>query len=377
MNFAVDEEKLGQIPDILKERPHWVGFKVEGDKKTPCVADNPSVNASSTNHETWRPFNVAADGLRRQMFNAVAYALNDDFVGIDLDECYQDGRLSQRASEIVKRCNSYVEKSISGHGVHILLKGSIPGGKGRKYAGIEVYGRNRFLITTGTHLPETPTIINENPDAVDWLLTGNVTETSEAIFSDCSAVSVDSVISVTSSYIQDLIRRTLPHRAGERNARLLDLARGLRFNCNLADKQYSILKPIVEEWHKAALPVIRTKDFCETWSDFVHAWPKACLPLENVLAIAWERAKSEPEPAVAKKYDSEPVRRLICLCMALARLSPDLHFFLSTHAAGKLLTVHPGQIHRWIKMLIADELLEEVKRGDQYRATRYRWKYPP
>jgi len=48
---------------------------------------------------------------------------------------------------------------------------------------------------------------------------------------------------------------------------------------------------------------------------------------------------------------------------------------LNTDYLGKLLTVHPVQIHRWIKMLIADGLLVEIKRGGQYRATRYRWKF--
>ena len=78
---------LDHIPADLKSRDQWVGFKVTDHKKTPCVADDPTRKASCTNRETWRPFSVAAEGVRRGVYNSVAYALNSDFIGLDLDHC--------------------------------------------------------------------------------------------------------------------------------------------------------------------------------------------------------------------------------------------------------------------------------------------------
>jgi hypothetical protein len=38
------------------------------------------------------------------------------------------------------------------------------------------------------------------------------------------------------------------------------------------------LKPYVREWHRGALPNIRTKPFEETWFDFAEAWEKVKFP---------------------------------------------------------------------------------------------------
>ena len=370
MNFQ--QLHLDHIPCELTIRDQWVGFKVNGDKKTPCVADNPIQNASCTNHKTWRPFTVATEGLRNGAYNAVAYALNGDFVGVDLDDCLRDGKLTAHADKIIKRCDSYSEASISGTGIHILLAGQLPTGRGRRLPDIEIYGQKRFFIATGNRLPNSPVNIRNTPDTIAWLLDG-VTETTDAIY---SAVSAYSVVSVTLS-LDELIIKTTPKRPRERNARLFDLARGLRFNLGKADSPLSELKQIVRRWHKTALPVIRTKDFDETWSDFVHAWMCVQVPFgADLLSYAWQRSQNDPAPSVLTNYDSKPVCRLICLCHALAVLSPKLHFFLSTHEAARLLNTTAMQIHRWLNMLVADGIIGIRCRGNEHRATRYRWTSP-
>lgn len=366
---------LDQIPRVLTERSQWVGFKVTNKGKTPCVADSPKQKASSTNPKTWRPFHVACDGFKRGMFNALAYALDGDFIGIDLDDCFLESELAPHAADIVSHCQSYTERSFSGDGIHILLAGSLPDGKGRKRNGIEMYERKRFFICTGDRLPNAPTEIRANPAALSWLL-GSVTETTETTEAICSVVSALSVVSVTHSP-SEVILMTTPKRPGERNRKLLDLARGFRFNAGMANLPLRELKPFLRQWHERALPIIDTKDFAETWSDFVHAWPKARVPLGvDVLTQAWQRAQTAPPPAAATDYDSAPVRRLVGLCAALGDFSPDRRFFLSMHAAAKLLGESHMQVGRWLKMLQADGVIELVRTGNARRASRYRWTAP-
>src|SRR5262249_7831885 len=69
----------------------------------------------------------------------------------------------------------------------------------------------------------------------------------------------------------EVIQLTLPQKPGERNFRLLDLARGLKFNAGLGEAGIAELTPIVHRWFKLALPNIDTKDFEITLSEFERA----------------------------------------------------------------------------------------------------------
>lgn len=190
-------------------------------------------------------------------------------------------------------------------------------------------------------------------------------ETTEAIGSAISAFSVT---------VAELIETTRPTHPGQRNNCLLNLARGLRFNVGMATAPLSDLKPIVRQWHASALPYIATKDFDSTWADFLHAWPRVKHGLGDILNDAWQSCLSRAFPVEAADYDSPPVRRLVALCAVLSSKSTDGRFFLSTHSAGRLLGAHATQVGRWLRMLIADDLVEIVKPGTERLATRYRWK---
>ena len=372
--------QFDNIPLELKSKCSWVGFKANNGNKTPCIADTPHRKASSTNPQTWRTYGTAIAGLRRGDYDAIGYALNGEEVGIDLDDCFDGKALKGYAAEIVTRCSSYSERSFSGNGVHILLTGSLD--RGFSGPGVEVYGRGRFFICTGNHLTGTPKDILPNPKAVEWLINAfirNVTEITETTETAEDIVSPSpplSAVSVTLS-LDDLIQKTLPQHPGERNFKIFAFARGLKFNMDMAGCSFNELKPLVRKWHSAALPVIRTKDFCSTWTDFTHSWPLADHPIEaDILTAAWEKSRAEPLPVAAGEYDHESVKQLVGLCAALGSFSRDGRFFLSTHSAARLLNTQPMTVHRWLKTLVVDGLLELIHRGNERRASRYRW-LPP
>jgi hypothetical protein len=173
--------------------------------------------------------------------------------------------------------------------------------------------------------------------------------------------------------IDAMLTATQPTASGQRHRKLFSLARGLRFDCGLADKSFQELKPIIKRWHEMALPKIGTQSFTESWSDFVHAWGRAKTPLsESSLSAAWQAVQVEQLPPDADKYDKPEVQKLVALCWHLARHTGI--FYLSMHSAAGLLDCQPMQVKRYLAMLQADGLLTILKPGNAHTATTYSWK---
>ncbi|MFU8781112.1 MAG: hypothetical protein ACNA71_08840 [Kiritimatiellia bacterium] len=173
--------------------------------------------------------------------------------------------------------------------------------------------------------------------------------------------------------ISKIIQQTQPDRPGQRHRKLFDLARGLRFECGLADAPLRQLKTSVKQWFEIAKPNISTQSFTESWVDFCHAWPRVKKPLnENALNIAWDAVQSGNLPEESYLYDLEGVQKLCGLCWHLGHDQET--FFLSMHDAGKLLGTYSQTVSRWLDVLKADcliELLKKGKLGD--KASTYRW----
>ena len=84
------------------------------------------------------------------------FTKDDPFIGIDLDDCFENGDLKSAAQEIVDWANSYTEKSVSGNGLHIIVKGILPDGFPNKismehvgFKCIEIYDSLRYFTMTG------------------------------------------------------------------------------------------------------------------------------------------------------------------------------------------------------------------------------------
>ena len=181
---------------------------------------------------------------------------------------------------------------------------------------------------------------------------------------------------------EEIIAATQPTRPGERNARVFDLARGLRRDAGLDGTPLRDVKPFVREWHTRARPVIVTQDFTETWSDFVHAWPRVNKPLShNAVAEAWERVTAGEIPPEATEYDKQAVQLLVALCWHLS--GNDGRFYLSTAEASKRIVTDRQTAWRYLNMIEADGLIETVKKGHRHTkglrpaATTFRWNGAP
>lgn len=158
---------LNNIPNELRNLKQWVG--VGGDSKVPMRVDT-LYSASSTNPLTWCSFAEAYDAVKCGEIAFPGFVFNDNgIVGIDIDDGYDtDGFLTPLATDIISKCKSYTEKSRSGRGVHILLRGDIPFKGKNNRNGVEIYKTARYFIMTGDVVLFNNIV--ENQDALDYVV---------------------------------------------------------------------------------------------------------------------------------------------------------------------------------------------------------------
>ncbi|MBI2192444.1 MAG: bifunctional DNA primase/polymerase [Planctomycetes bacterium] len=188
--------------------------------------------------------------------------------------------------------------------------------------------------------------------------TSKTSETSETSKAICSCEDYATV--------EAAIRETLPECEGQRNRGIFRFAQRIRGIAEFADLPVNKLKPVVQQWHKRALPFIDTKAFDETWSDFRYAWPRIQHPGGFDLAKLVHRLEAEPvhPAAAAAGYETRERRLLVALCAELQKNSGDRTFYLSSHAAAKLVGTSPRQAYRILHGdFIEDSILELVEKG--------------
>ena len=155
------------IPNELKKLNQWVCAKE--DSKVPMIAWENNA-ASSTNPSTWSDFDTAFYAYANLHYDYCGFVFADNgYVGIDIDCGYDDeGFLSVLAADIIGKCESYTEKSRSGRGFHILLRGTLPFKGRNNLAGVEIYKAARYFIMTGDTVLYRDIV--ENQDAVDYVV---------------------------------------------------------------------------------------------------------------------------------------------------------------------------------------------------------------
>jgi hypothetical protein len=176
----------------------------------------------------------------------------------------------------------------------------------------------------------------------------------DLVIGDTSLVKADRFDGLTP---ESWIQATLPTGPGQRHRRLFDLARMLKGPRTLGQCPASALMPIVREWFKRALPVIRTKDWTITWQDFCHAWDAIEHPVgagpSGALLVAWEKTIIAPS--------SSKEAALLALCQNLA--GGDGHFWLSCRDAAGVLGCGRDLAAKLLRKLCSDGVLALVKQG--------------
>jgi hypothetical protein len=176
------------IPAELRERPQWVVWRLEfreGMRKPTKVPYTPRPGcgmAAVTRAKDWGTFEQAINApiklakdewvdpdakVSETGFSGIGFVFtkDDPYCGIDLDNVYGDTEEWNKQITVFNKFNSYTERSPSGTGVHIFVKGKVP--VGRRRGAIELYPQGRFFTMTGDVFHNAP--IREAQDELTWL----------------------------------------------------------------------------------------------------------------------------------------------------------------------------------------------------------------
>ncbi|WP_329151239.1 bifunctional DNA primase/polymerase [Streptomyces sp. NBC_01456] len=154
------------LPDELTSRPRWVR---RTSRKLPITVDGDT--ASSTDPETWSRYRDAA---RSTAGAGLGFVLDGDgLVCLDLDHCLYGDRLAPWAQRIVDAAGpTWVERSVSGDGLHVWGLGELPHGR-RISVGtgtVELYGTGRYIAVTGDTWGDTPRRLGDLSAVIHELL---------------------------------------------------------------------------------------------------------------------------------------------------------------------------------------------------------------
>jgi len=161
------------IPCELAQRKRWLVWKYELNKdvkwtKVPYNART-DTKGSSTNSNTWATLDIAYQRYLSGDYDGVGFAIDpeDGIVGIDIDHCLSpSGAVNDHAFAIIRRFNSYTERSPGGHGLRVFVFGRVvTGGRGgHRRDGVEMYPRGQYLTCTGRGMEGFADTIVEAPE---------------------------------------------------------------------------------------------------------------------------------------------------------------------------------------------------------------------
>jgi putative DNA primase/helicase len=149
--------KFENIPLELKRIARWVLWDYievgeEGAKRWSKVPLQTSGKTASTNNPaSWNDFLTIEQAYSSGKYAGIGFVFtqDDDLCGIDLDDCIEDGKLSDFAQSIVDGVQGYVEISPSQTGIKIFTRADLTTAFVDHSKGFEAYGRGRFFTVTG------------------------------------------------------------------------------------------------------------------------------------------------------------------------------------------------------------------------------------
>lgn len=148
---------LDSFPADLRSERRWVTWRYE--ERRGKTTKRPL--QSTTEPDAWLSASEGCYYVDRNGLDGVGFVVGNGVVGIDLDGCIDaDGTLHEIGRDAITTLGTYAEKSPSGRGLHLLIRGTIE--RPRKLSarggvpGREVYdgrkGSARFFTVTGDRL---------------------------------------------------------------------------------------------------------------------------------------------------------------------------------------------------------------------------------
>ena len=175
---AFIQPNFDRMPPELKPLKNWVLWAAVWNgsnwKKRPMQISG--YWASATNAKHWSSFNDVQQAYERAVqrgymelrergkpvqqvpVGGVGFVFDGSpdenglvLAGVDFDKVISEGRIAPIAKKRIKRLGSYTELSVSGGGLHVILKAR-PLKSGIAHDGVEMYTSGRFFTMTGAAL---------------------------------------------------------------------------------------------------------------------------------------------------------------------------------------------------------------------------------
>ena len=175
------------FPKELTKLNNWCVWKYQKRNgkltKVPFNAETGEF-AKSNDPNTWSSYETAinftgADG--------VGFFFEPPYLGIDIDNVeddiyrYRQGdKLDNIVSEFTEAFKTYTEISPSGNGLHLIVKGKIPGERRRK-GNIEMYDTGRFFTMTGNSIGKYKEVTEASPQLFEEIYNKYFPSTSNVI----------------------------------------------------------------------------------------------------------------------------------------------------------------------------------------------------
>lgn len=158
------------IPEEMRNYPQWCVWRMEdrdASKPTKVPYQINGKLAKVDNPDTWTDYYSAVHAVSLGGYDGIGFMLtpNDPYSIIDLDDTKGNTEQRQRQQFVFEQFYSYAERSPSGNGLHIIVRGKVPSGCRRD--NIEVYSDKRYMTMTGDVLRPAP--INDHQQLLNVL----------------------------------------------------------------------------------------------------------------------------------------------------------------------------------------------------------------
>ena len=166
---------FNNIPAEMRALKQWACYRTytaqDGKRKKVIISPVNGKFAKCDEPETWTTFEHATRYCERYRYEGLTFALTKGITFIDIDHAVNKDTgeiLSKEARELLSIFpDTYVESSVSGTGIHIIVKGSMPNDalKRNDNKGLEMYDTKRFVCMTGNLMSDT-TILKDCTDTI-------------------------------------------------------------------------------------------------------------------------------------------------------------------------------------------------------------------
>jgi hypothetical protein len=286
---------------------------------------------------------------------AICGGVSGGLYALDFDKPGSYERFRGRHTDI---CRSLPAVS-TGRGVHLWARS--PTTQTKKFSWGELRGDGCYVAAPPSIHPSGRSYrwfrpLTELPTVDLSLIVGSRSRVPSPALEDSSLTLPHPFILLCDTYtVEQAIEATLPPHIGTRNSSLLRFCQLLRRL--FPDATPKQVEAHVREWHRRALPTIRTQDYRTTWREFYAAFPETT---GGTLGPTWREATSTAEsvsvPAWAERY-GDGYQTVIRMAIALNQEHGGGSFPLACRQVERFTGINYKTASRMLAKLVDDRVL--------------------